>query len=44
VVDWSLIEGIGVLNQRVKARVEALLDRHPDQSRPNVQVKGPWYY
>jgi hypothetical protein len=43
-LDWSLIEGIGVLNQQAKARVEAILDRHPDRSRPNVQVKGPWYY
>jgi hypothetical protein len=43
-MDWSLIQGIGVLNQQVKARVEALLDRHPDRSRPNVQTKGQWYY
>ena len=43
-LDWLLIEGIGVLNQQVKARVEAILDRHPDRSRPDVQVKGPWYY
>jgi hypothetical protein len=43
-LDWPLIEGIGVLNQQVKARVEAILDRHRDRSRPNVQVKGAWYY
>jgi len=43
-LDWSLIQGIGVLNQQVKARVEALLDKHTDRSRPNLQIKGPRYY
>ena len=43
-LDWSLIQGVGALNQQVKARVEAILDQHPDRSRPNVQVMGPWYY
>jgi hypothetical protein len=43
-VDWSLIEGIGVLNQQVKSDVEAVLEQHPDQPRPNVQIEGQWYY
>jgi len=41
---WTLIEGIGVLNHQVKEQVEALLDQHPDRLRPDVQVKGQWYY
>ena len=43
-LDWTLIEGIGVLNQQMKAQVETLLDQHPDRPRPNVQLKGQWYY
>jgi ssDNA thymidine ADP-ribosyltransferase, DarT len=43
-LDWSLIEGIGVLNQQVKVQVQALLDQHPDRSRPNVQIREQWYY
>jgi hypothetical protein len=43
-VDWSLIEGIGVLNQQVKSHVEAVLEQHQDQPRPNVQIEAQWYY
>lgn len=43
-LDWSLIEGIGVLNVPVKVQVEALLDQYPDRLRPNVQTRQQWYY
>lgn len=43
-VDWSLIERIGVLNQEVKRRVDALLDEFPQRARPQVEIHGEWYY
>lgn len=43
-VDWSLIERIGVLNQQVKQRVEALLDEFPQRARPPVEIHREWYY
>lgn len=43
-LDWSLIEGIGVLNAQVKMNVEALLGQHPNRPYPKVEVKSEWYY
>lgn len=43
-VDWSLIERIGVLNQQVKQRVDAVLDEFPQRARPQVEIHGEWYY
>ena len=43
-VDWSLIQSIGVLNQEVKATVEAALDQHPERDHPKVEVRPEWYY
>jgi hypothetical protein len=38
-LDWSLIQGIGVLNAASEsANVEALLGQHPDRPRPKVEV------
>jgi hypothetical protein len=41
---WSLIEGIGVLNQQVKADVEAILALHPGRPHPKVEIRSEWYY
>jgi hypothetical protein len=43
-VEWSLIERIGVLNQQVKQRVDAVLDEFPQRARPQVEIHGEWYY
>lgn len=43
-LDWSLIEGIGVLNRTMKQQVEAVLDKFPKRHRPLVEVKRDWYY
>jgi hypothetical protein len=43
-LDWSLIERIGVLNQQVQRRVEAVLDEFPQQPRPRVEIHAEWYY
>ena len=40
-VPWSLISGIGVINQRVADAVTALL---PHGTVPTVQVRAHWYY
>jgi hypothetical protein len=43
-LDWSLIDGIGVLNEQVKADVEAILAQHPSRSHPRVEMRSQWYY
>jgi hypothetical protein len=43
-LDWPLIEGIGVLNQQVKADVESMLAQHPGRSHPKVEIRSEWYY
>lgn len=42
--NWSLIQEIGVLNERVKAQVEGILGGFPQgMSRP-VMLRPEWYY
>jgi len=43
-LDWSLIDRIGVLNQQVRANVEAVLGQYPQRPQPRVEVKSEWYY
>lgn len=41
---WDLIQGIGVLNDGMKAKVEGILDRFaPEMHRP-VRTVPEWYY
>jgi len=43
--EWSLIERIGVINQAMKANVEAILAEYPAAGmRKPVVVKADWYY
>lgn len=41
---WPLIRGIGVINDQVKGRVEAILAGFPQLPSPIVRVKRAWYY
>ena len=44
---WSLINSIGVISTKMAGRVERLLDKkliHPPSHRPDVLIKGRWYY
>jgi hypothetical protein len=42
--DWSLIHEIGVLNSRMKSKVEQILSGFdPEMNRP-VHIKSEWYY
>jgi hypothetical protein len=43
-MDWSLIDGIGVLNQTVKAAVEAVLAAYPVRPHPPIELRQQWYY
>jgi len=43
-LDWTLIDSMGVLNQQVKADVEAMLRQHPDRAHPRVDIRPEWYY
>ncbi|HUW62103.1 MAG TPA: DUF4433 domain-containing protein [Candidatus Bathyarchaeia archaeon] len=42
--DWSLIQDIAVINEDMKARVEAILNGFPKNLRRVVKVKREWYY
>jgi len=42
--DWSLIEKIGVVNDEVKAKVEAMLRRFPNRTCRPVWTRTDWYY
>ena len=42
--DWSLIQEIAVIDDRVKARVEAILGQFPPDRRRLVNVRRDWYY
>ena len=42
--DWALIEQIGVINQAMKQRVEAVLADYPADMHKPVVVKPGWYY
>ncbi len=41
---WPLIWGIGVINDQVKGRVEAILAEFPQHASPIVRVERAWYY
>ncbi|MBN2528844.1 MAG: DUF4433 domain-containing protein [Deltaproteobacteria bacterium] len=41
---WSLIVGIGVYTEKMKARVENSLVQYPIDNQPVVKVKKEWYY
>jgi hypothetical protein len=41
---WELIQEIGVLNTRMKTRVEAILNEFDAGHRPVVNVCAGWYY
>lgn len=41
---WRHIERIGVLNQRIRALVDGVLDRFPGRHRPPVGIEPGWYY
>ena len=42
--DWSLIQEVGVLNERMKAEVERILRRFPHSENRPVNVQREWYY
>ena len=41
---WSLIRGIGVMDQARKAMVEAILREFPELPTSVVRIKPAWYY
>jgi len=43
-LDWSLIGAIGVINNKMKAKVEAILQQHANRRLPKVVVRSDWYY
>jgi hypothetical protein len=43
-LDWGLIGGIGVLNAAMKARVEGILQQHPQRKQVAVKVTPGLYY
>lgn len=43
-VPWELVEEIGVMDGRVKQRVEEIFSQVQAQHRPKVMVRGGWYY
>jgi len=42
--DWSLIDKIAVIDQRMKTRVERIFTQVPSQHQPPVTVRRDWYY
>lgn len=42
--DWSLIQEIGVVNDRMKVTVEKVLGQFPSGLSRRVQVQTDWYY
>jgi hypothetical protein len=42
--DWSLIRGIVVINDQVKAQVEAIMGEFPADRRRLANVRREWYY
>ncbi len=43
-LDWTCIQGIGVMNQAMVARVEGILEGFPDLNPAPVRMKSGWYY
>lgn len=42
--DWSLIEEIAVINERMKSQVMNIIGRFPSKLHRTVQVRRQWYY
>jgi hypothetical protein len=42
--DWALIHEVGVLNGRMKARVENILDQFSSSLKRAVVIRPDWYY
>jgi len=42
--DWSLIQEIAVINDRIKTRVEDILSGYPKRLHHPVRVRPEWYY
>jgi len=42
--DWSLIKEIGVINEAMKNRVEAMLNCYKKRLHPLVSIREEWYY
>jgi hypothetical protein len=42
--DWRLIHGIGVLNAKMRARVEDVFEEFAPELRRPVRVRANWYY
>jgi hypothetical protein len=42
--DWSLIQEIGVQNNRIRDMVLTHLNNFPDVQRPVVNIRSEWYY
>lgn len=42
--DWSLIHEVAVLNEKVRKRVESIMDKFPSRVRRPVLVRPAWYY
>jgi hypothetical protein len=41
---WKVVRGIAVMNDDMRRRMEAVLDRAPASSRCAVAVRRTWYY
>lgn len=42
--DWSLIKGIGVVNQKIKGQVDQLMEDFPETLHRPVKIIKKWYY
>ena len=42
--DWSLIQAIAVINERVKQKVEKIFSRYSEDKLKDIIVKPKWYY
>lgn len=42
--DWSLIQEIAVIDQKMKTRVERVLTQVPSRHQPPVTTRPDWYY
>jgi hypothetical protein len=42
--DWSLIQEIGVMNTKMKTKVERIMSRFDERLRRPVRVRPGWYY
>jgi len=42
--DWALIYEIGVINAKMKARVESTMSQFPQELHRSVHIRSDWYY